>query len=168
MAVMDDRPAPAPPATAAMTLLVGAVIVHDRERERVLLLRRGAGARFAAGLWDLPSGKSDPGEPVTTTAVRELYEETGVVVAPESLRLAHVIHGAWGVESPNGFLTVVLATDTWTGEPVNREPGKHARVAWVRTDSVPEEFVPSTGAVLREYLTGADPGVRLQGWDRRG
>ncbi|KQW09519.1 hypothetical protein ASD08_39400 [Streptomyces sp. Root369] len=24
---------------------------------------------------------------------------------PESLKVAHIIHGAWGVEAPNGFLT---------------------------------------------------------------
>jgi 8-oxo-dGTP pyrophosphatase MutT (NUDIX family) len=73
-------------------------------------------------MWDLPVGKSEPGEPVTETAVRELYEETGLTVKPESLKVAHIIHGAWGVEAPNGFLTVVFAAHEWTGEPENREP----------------------------------------------
>jgi 8-oxo-dGTP pyrophosphatase MutT (NUDIX family) len=41
--------------------------------------------------------------------VRELYEETGLTVKPEALKVAHIIHGAWGVEAPNGFLTVVFA-----------------------------------------------------------
>ena len=65
----DHDPA-LPPALASMTLLAAAVIVHDTATGRVLLLQRGEHAKFARGLWDLPIGKSDPGEPVTTTAVR--------------------------------------------------------------------------------------------------
>jgi hypothetical protein len=41
--------------------------------------------------------------------VRELHEETGLTVKPVALKVAHIIHGAWGVEAPNGFLTVVFA-----------------------------------------------------------
>lgn len=148
-----------------MTLLAAAVIVHDLDRGRVVLLQRGEGATFGQGLWDLPIGKADPGEAVTATAVRELHEETGLVVRPESLRLAHVVHGAWGVESPNGFLTVVFVAHEWEGEPENREPAKHARVCWAQTDDLPGGFVPSIGVALRAYLDGGPPGLTQRGWD---
>lgn len=49
---------------------------------------------------DIPVGKSDPGEPITQTAVRELYEETGLTVKPDWLKVAHIIHSGWGVEAP--------------------------------------------------------------------
>jgi 8-oxo-dGTP pyrophosphatase MutT (NUDIX family) len=84
----------------SMTLLVAAVIVHDKATNRVVLLQCGPNVKFAQGKWDLPVGKSEPGEPITETAVRELREETGLIVKPESLRVAHIIHGAWGVEAP--------------------------------------------------------------------
>jgi 8-oxo-dGTP pyrophosphatase MutT (NUDIX family) len=118
----DDQPKALPPALESMTLLVAAVIVHGKATNRVVLLQRSQNAKFAQGMWDLPVGKSEPGEPVTETAVRELYEETGLTVKPESLKVAHIIHGAWGVEAPNGFLTVGFAAHDWTGEPENREP----------------------------------------------
>lgn len=146
-----------------MTLLVAAVIVHDTRTDRVVLLQRGENAKFAQGMWDLPVGKSEPGEPITQTAIRELREETGLVVTPDALRIAHVIHGAWGVESPNGFLTVVFATHEWTGEPENREPRKHAQVRWTPTTDLPEPFVPSTAEALHHYLTHG-PTVSLHGW----
>ena len=160
-------------AGGAEALLVAAVIVHDKEARRVALLRRAPEARFAPGLWDLPCGKSEPGEPITTTAVRELREETGLIVGPEALRVAHVIHGAWGVQAPNGFLTVVFAAYEWGGALENREPEKHAQVCWTDTDSLPEEFVPSTGSALRHYLREEAEGaegaqtparVSLRGW----
>ncbi|MEW1545214.1 NUDIX domain-containing protein [Streptomyces tsukubensis] len=159
----DDQPKALKPALESMTLLVAAVIVHDRATNRVVLLQRSENAKFAQGMWDLPVGKSEPGEPITETAVRELYEETGLTVKPESLKIAHIIHGAWGVEAPNGFLTVVFAAHDWTGEPENREPRKHARVCWVDTETIPEDFVETTASALRRYLVG-EPTVSLSGW----
>ncbi|MYS87612.1 NUDIX domain-containing protein [Streptomyces sp. SID5474] len=146
-----------------MTLLVAAVIVHDRESRRVALLRRGPKAKFAQGMWDLPVGKSEPGEPITQTAVRELNEETGLVVSPDDLRLVHVIHGARGVEAPNGFLTVVFAAHSWSGILGNGEPEKHSEVAWVSTGSIPQEFVSTTGTALLSYLQDG-PSISLDSW----
>lgn len=159
----DDHPQALKPALESMTLLVAAVIVHDKATNRVVLLQRSETAKFAQGMWDLPVGKNEPGEPITETAVRELYEETGLVVKPESLKVAHIIHSAWGVEAPNGFLTVVFTADEWTGEPENREPRKHAQVCWVDANAIPEKFVDNTATALHRYLV-AGPQVTLDGW----
>ncbi|WP_416964031.1 NUDIX domain-containing protein [Streptomyces sp. Agncl-13] len=147
-----------------MTVLVAAVIVHDKAARRVLVLQRGDHAKFGRGMWDLPVGKNEPGEPVTETAVRELYEETGIVVDAASLKVVHVVHAALGVEAPGGFLTVVFAADEWSGEAENREPLKHAQVRWVEVDALPEEFVRGNGLALRQYLDGVEPQVSLHGW----
>lgn len=159
----DARPQTLKPALDSMTLLVAAVIVHDKATNRVVLLQRSENAKFAQGMWDLPVGKSEPGEPITQTAVRELYEETGLVVKPEALNVAHIIHGASGVEAPNGFLTVVFAAHKWSGEPENREPRKHAQVRWIGADVIPEEFVDTTASALHRYLVGGQQ-VTLDGW----
>ncbi|WP_406398796.1 NUDIX domain-containing protein [Streptomyces sp. NBC_00879] len=159
----DDRSRALEPALDSMTLLVAAVIVHDKATNRVVLLQRSENAKFAQGMWDLPVGKSEPGEPITETAVRELYEETGLTVKPESLKVAHIIHGAWGVEAPNGFLTVVFAAHEWTGEPENREPRKHSQVRWIDANAIPKEFVDTTASALSRYLTEGSQ-VSLDGW----
>jgi 8-oxo-dGTP pyrophosphatase MutT (NUDIX family) len=152
-----------PPPLDSHTLLVAAVIVHDRKAHRVLLLQRGPHAKFAPRMWDLPVGKADKGEAITSTAVRELKEETGLVVDPADLQVAGIIHGAQGVEAPNGFLTVVFAAEAWTGEPVNTEPGNHSDVRWFPDSAVPAEFVSTTRQALVSYLQ-AGPAVTTEGF----
>ena len=54
--------------------VVAAVIVHDG---RVLACRRAPG-KDAAGLWEFPGGKVEPGESAEQALVREIREELGV------------------------------------------------------------------------------------------
>jgi ADP-ribose pyrophosphatase YjhB (NUDIX family) len=55
---------------------VGAV-VHDAAGRLLLVLRRNPPA---AGTWSLPGGRVEPGEDDATAVVREVAEETGLVV----------------------------------------------------------------------------------------
>jgi ADP-ribose pyrophosphatase YjhB (NUDIX family) len=45
---------------------------------RLLVVRRGRPP--AAGAWSIPGGRCEPGEPATDACVREVAEETGLVV----------------------------------------------------------------------------------------
>lgn len=161
----DQHRPPGPLPSGGGTLLAAAVIVHDAPAQAVLLLQRGPRAKFGRGLWDLPVGKNEAGEPVTATATRELREETGLTVRAEDLHVVHVVHGARGVEAPAGFLTVVFATQRWTGEAVNLEPGKHTCVTWAPITAIPRDCVSGIRHVITSYLrTGAT--ITLDGWRR--
>ena len=72
---MDQTP---PGEPLPEVLCVGAV-VHD-ERGRLLLIRRGHAP--SAGLWSVPGGRMEAGETQEQAVVRELAEETGLVVHP--------------------------------------------------------------------------------------
>jgi 8-oxo-dGTP diphosphatase len=54
----------------------GAIVVDGDGR--LLLIRRGQ--EPGRGLWSLPGGRCEPGEDAASAAVRETYEETGLVV----------------------------------------------------------------------------------------
>jgi 8-oxo-dGTP pyrophosphatase MutT (NUDIX family) len=56
---------------------------------KVLMLRRAASARYAAGLLCPPSGHVEAGETVSEAAVRETAEETGIKAPAGSGALCH-------------------------------------------------------------------------------
>ncbi|PKW18721.1 NUDIX domain-containing protein [Saccharopolyspora spinosa] len=56
--------------------VVGAVIDHNGQ---ILLLQRPRNG-FRGGAWELPSGKTEPGEDLTTALHREVLEETGLTI----------------------------------------------------------------------------------------
>jgi 8-oxo-dGTP diphosphatase len=58
-------------------------------RERRLLVTRRPAKAHLGGLWELPGGKLATGETVEACVVREVLEETGIVVAAER-RLATI------------------------------------------------------------------------------
>lgn len=64
------------PGDFAPLRVVGAVIV----REQQILIARRAPGRSAAGLWEFPGGKIEPGESPQQALIRELREELGVEV----------------------------------------------------------------------------------------
>ena len=66
-------------------LVVGAVIT---DAGCVLVLQRPSDD-FMGGIWELPSGKVDPGETLDTALKREVKEETGLNLAALSAYLGH-------------------------------------------------------------------------------
>ncbi|MDP4125706.1 MAG: NUDIX hydrolase [Bacillota bacterium] len=62
------------------SLGVGGVLWHEG---KVLLVQRGHNP--GKGMWTIPGGYVDQGEPIGTAVVREIQEETGIIAKPLSL-----------------------------------------------------------------------------------
>jgi 8-oxo-dGTP diphosphatase len=106
----------------AVVAVVGAAIVRDG---RVLAARRTAPPE-AAGRWEFPGGKVEPGESPDEALVREVGEELGCTIT---------VTGWLPGEVPIGeryVLTVALA-ELVAGEP---EPREHDAVRWLGPDEL--------------------------------
>lgn len=128
---------------------------------KVLMLRRGPAADYAAGLLCPPSGHVEPGETVSEAAIRETAEETGVRLRPDRVHSVTVVHH----RSPGGQARIgwfFAAELGWTGEPVNREPAKHAELAWIDPADPPGDLVAYTWAGLRAWQSGAPHAIHFQ------
>ena len=90
-----------------------------REDGRMLLLQR------PTGTWEPPAGRLQPGESFEEGAVRELYEETGILVCPQR------IIATWVGEAPSGGR---LASVTYAGRTEGAEvhlSDEHLDHRWV-------------------------------------
>jgi len=97
--------------------VVGAAIVRDG---RVLAARRTT-PPSAAGRWEFPGGKVEPGETEAESLVRELLEELGIRVT---------VNRWLAGEAPIGekYVLRVAIAHTDEGEPT---PTEHDRIRWL-------------------------------------
>ena len=76
----------------------GAAIIIRNEEGQILLQER-----TDRNKWGLPGGCQDLGEDLRTTAVREAYEETGIILNPKDIKLIDTLSGENRKNSyPNG------------------------------------------------------------------
>jgi 8-oxo-dGTP diphosphatase len=117
---------------------VSAAIFRGNE---VLLIERGTG--LLRGLWSLPGGHIEPGEPAIAAAVRELEEETGVAAEIAGLVDFHEILRRDGDGSVSAHYILLVFYGRWIdGEPV--AGGDAAAARFVTLDAL--ESLPLTDA----------------------
>lgn len=85
--------------------------IRDAEG-RVLVLRRSMSSRHFPGQWELPGGKTERGERMDETLLREIEEETGLVGRAERFV------GAYQYELPHVMAITLLFEATVMGETV--------------------------------------------------
>ena len=104
--------------------VVGAAILRDG---RVLAARRTA-PPAAAGRWELPGGKVEPGERPDTALVREVREELGCDVA---------VTGWLPGSAPIGETHVLtVATAVLVDGSADPDPVEHDAVRWLGADEL--------------------------------
>lgn len=120
-----------------------AAVVVRRDRE-VLLCRRTI--EPYSGLWSLPAGYQEVDETIETAAVREVREETGLIV-----RLTGLVDVFTTPDDPRKpSLLVVYDAEEIDGE---LEPGDEcSEVAWKSLDDLPRDIAFANNRVVLERL----------------
>ena len=128
----------------------GALIERDG---KVLLIRRAIEPFRDA--WDIPGGFLQPGEHPSDGAIREVREETGLVV---ELRM---LLGIWMDTYASGDTQADTLNCYYVAETVGgelRPSDDAAEVAWFGPDELPEriafEHAPAVLAAWREHVMG--------------
>lgn len=124
------------PRYPALGVAAKAVIVN--EAGEALVIRRSERSSVDPGRWDLPGGKMDDRERLVDALVREVREETGLVIKPEDAEPYHVSHF---VKEPFWVTCVTFACPAFTGEvALSHEhtehrwvvPGEHSGLPYAR------------------------------------
>lgn len=139
------------------------IFVIVRRENRVLLLGRSH-AGWKGGFLNLPAGLHRGGEPLVVAAARELQKETGLMAAPDGLRLAHLMHRR-SSDSEAEWLSAFFLAERWAGEPRLIENGEHNYLGWHDPSRLPPGVIPYTAQAIKRALDG----VRYSdfGWAER-
>lgn len=121
------------------TLAASAVILD--EQKRILLIQRANPPD--EGCWTLPGGRVDPGETLELTAIREVFEETGLVVRTvRELGKLHVPDGKGGIYEIHDFLVEKIHGEASAGDDAEA-------IGWFRNEELSQ--LPLTPDLLH-YL----------------
>jgi 8-oxo-dGTP diphosphatase len=127
-----DSAGPNEAQTRAASPKVGVGVIVVRDAKVLLGLRQGS---HGAGTWALPGGHLEFGETVETCAVREVLEETGLVI--DQVRAGPFTNDVMAAEGKH-YVTLFVIADNAVGEPEVREPAKCRRWAWFDWSDLPK------------------------------
>lgn len=116
---------------------------------RLLMLRR-CNTGYEDGNYSVIAGHLDGGEMVTAAAAREAREEVGIVIAPQDIRVATVMHRLSSEERIDFFVTV----ERWTGNVFNAEPDKCDDLRWCAPDALPNNTIPYVRRAIANVAQG--------------
>lgn len=126
---------------------VGAMIFD--EDGRLLLTKRGQGAKNERGCWEVPGGDVEFGETRAEAVVREVMEELGVAVevVEELHTIDHLIPGEGQHWVATPFVVRILDAQ----EPRIMEPHKCEAIEWFEIDKLPSPLSITTELNLGVY-----------------
>ena len=132
---------------------VGVIILKDG---KVLLGQRKNA--HGAGNWAFPGGHLEFGESLEACAIREVLEETGLVLS--GLRKYYFSNDIFP-ENNKHYVTLFMIADAFSGELQNREPDKCEGWGWFEVNALPEPLFRPIRTLIIEERRGDDMSQRL-------
>ena len=129
----------------------GAAIIIRNEMGQILLQER-----TDRNKWGLPGGCQDLGEDLRNTAVREAYEETGIRLAPNEIKLIDTLSGESRKNSyPNGDIvynnTSLYLADVSLKDASNlKGDSETKRLKFFNLEEVPENLMDAD--LIQSYI----------------
>ena len=145
MSIETGRTGGAMAPTPRPTVNVALAVVWNGP-ERVLICKRKADA-VLGGCWEFPGGKCEPGESPAACALREVREETGLIV--DVARVLAVIEHDY----PHARVRLHPFVCRWTAGAL--EPREVAEARWVPPGELRQYHFPEANApLLRSIIAG--------------
>ncbi len=119
-----------------MPIGINPIILNDKGE--ILLGRRIN--KYGAGTYGFPGGKLRKGETFEQCVVREVYEETGLTVKEEDMKLVNIVNTIQK-EVNTHFIQIGIVVSKYEGIPKIKEPNKCDDLRFFSIDNLPEIFL---------------------------
>jgi 8-oxo-dGTP diphosphatase len=132
-------------------------------RGNELLVQRRFNTGYLDGYWCLPSGHVQEGEPALLAASRELAEETGLIVQPDSWRFVCAMHR----QTDRTIIDLFFTTTEYSGAPSIIEPDKCDGLDFYPMDALPEPvgpYIAKAVSFLKQQRDATTAGYHEEGW----
>ena len=101
--------------------------------------------------WSAPGGKPEVNETLIDTAIRETFEETGIVLKPRTLRLFSITDDVF---PDSHYLTTHYRVDNVLSVPRVMEPNKCKEWRWFDLNKLPKNLFLSAQNLLKQNVFG--------------
>lgn len=110
------------------------------------------GHRTPDNLWGLPGGGMIAGETPRDTAVREIEEETGIIIDPHFIYFATFTNDIFLEKKNEHWITLYFICENpdWAGIPERKEPKKCLEWKWSDLNSLPDNLFCEWGKFVPE------------------
>lgn len=136
---------------------VNAYLILKQGNKILLHLRKNTG--YCDGMWSLVAGHVESGESATAAMIRETYEEIGITLSPDQIKVVHVMHRQTNRLNVDIFFDCPL----WEGVIKNCEPEKCERLEFFSLENFPTNIVDYNAIALKAILN--EEFYSEQGWD---
>lgn len=109
---------------------IAKVLIFDSEKNLLILRRSLTHPLWPHGI-DFPGGNTDPGETVEEASVREVFEEAGLKVDKDDLRLVFK-------RTKKGREQLVFSVGIKATKPAVKVSWEHDSYFWVKPSELPE------------------------------
>ena len=123
------------------------VLIYNHRNQVLLGLRK---SEHGNGTWCPPGGHIEYGESFEDTAVRETAEETGLILNKNDLQVCGVTNDFFK-ESGKHYVTVMMKTSKFEGQPIVKEPDKCSEWRWFAKDNLPDNLFLPIHNFLNKY-----------------
>ncbi|MBY6185762.1 NUDIX domain-containing protein [Marinobacter hydrocarbonoclasticus] len=129
---------------------VGIGVIVRRDDGKILIgKRKGAHAPY----WSIPGGHLELGETFESAAIREIEEETGMIIE-DPVVIAVTNNLRTYREEGKHYVSICLLAHHQGDTPVNREPDKCEGWVWVDPTDLPSPHFDASETSVACYLAG--------------